>query len=352
MDQQKNYTVKKITDSKYEIDITISKDIFKKSYDSLLDEASKKVDIKGFRKGKVPKEVIEEQLKEQILIETFEKIAPTFTWVALSTEKLNVLIPVEYSNLPQLKLDEDIKYTVKVVTMPKFDICNIKDIKITKDSEEVKEDELNKTMDEMYKNNKGDSKSMDDKWATEIAGKYGIKGVTTLVKLKDEVKLLIEKQKKDIVEKEFQRNILRKAIEKSKLAVPQEAIDYEAHQREHSFMHQLEDAKMSLEDYLKNYSVKIEDMKKAWLEDSKQALEEHIFLAKYAEANEIKFDENEFMEFVKSTTGQTEVKYNKEWIESLRSLFFKQKSFDHLIKSVKTNLGITDEKKKDIVFAG
>jgi FKBP-type peptidyl-prolyl cis-trans isomerase (trigger factor) len=358
--QNKNYTVKDLKDGKYEITITIPADLFKKSYEAALAKTAQTIELKGFRKGKVPVNVVEEQMKPAVLIETFEKIAPTYSWVALGGEKLEPLMPVEYTNLPKLELDKDIVYMIKVVTMPTFKLPEIKDIKVEKQKPDVTEKELDTTMEEMFKNNGGVAakegekatyEKMDDKWATDTAGKYGIKGVTTLAKLREEVKKILEKQKADIVEKEFERGVLRKAIELAKLNVPDEAIHYEAHEREHSFMHQLEDAGLTLEGYLKQYDMKIEDMEKAWHDDSRTALEEHIFLNKYAVEKKLEVNETEFAEFVKQVAGNNKEQYtNKAWLESLYSLFFKQKAFEKMLTEVKESLGIKDVVKKELIL--
>lgn len=68
-------------------------------------------------------------------------------------------------------------------------------------------------MNEMFKNQNTGEKEMNDKWATDVAGKYGLKGVKDLAKLKEEVKKLLENQKKQIVETEFQKAIMRKAVD-------------------------------------------------------------------------------------------------------------------------------------------
>jgi len=350
--QEKNYTVKDLKDGKYELEITIKADTFKKAYDAVLKDTAATIDLKGFRKGKVPVEVIENQMKGTILVETFQKIAPTYSWYAVVTEKLNPMIPVDYKNLPKLDLGKDITYTIIIVTAPEFKLCDIKKIKVTKKSEEVTDVELKETLDEMFKNQQTKEKEMNDKWALEVAGKYGLKGVKDLAKLKEELKKVIGNQKTVIVQREFEKEILHEGIKLSGVKVPDEAVHYEAHQKEHSFMHQLEDAKIKLDDYLKQYNAKLEDLQKAWHEDSKEALEEHLFLNKYVEEKGIKADETEFQKFVEQVKGGQQVEYNQEWLESLRGLFLKQKGFEAFIKEVSDNLGIKPEqKKKDLILS-
>lgn len=349
---EKNYSVKDLKDGKYEITINIKGENFQKAYEAVLADTAATVDLKGFRKGKVPTQVVENQMKGTVLLETFQKIAPTYSWYAVVTEKLTPIIPIDYIKLPKLELGKDIDFTIKVVTTPEFKLCDIKKIKVVKKSEEVTEEDIKETLDQMFKNQETKEQKINDTWAMEVAGKYGLKGIKDLAKLKEELKKVIEKQKGTIIQREFERDALQEGIKLSNIKVPEEAVEYEAHQKEHSFMHQLEDAKLTLEGYLKQYNVKIEDLQKSWHEDSHGALEEHLFLSKYVDEKKIVVDEAEFQKFVDQVKAGQKVEYNQEWLDSLKSLFIKQKGFEAFIKEVSDNLGIKPEvKKKDLVMA-
>ena len=52
------YTRKDINEYTHELNITIPADSFKHSYDLMLQDYSKDLDVKGFRKGKVPADFI------------------------------------------------------------------------------------------------------------------------------------------------------------------------------------------------------------------------------------------------------------------------------------------------------
>lgn len=349
----KNYTIKDLKNGKYEATVTIAADVFQKSYDALLEKNSKTIKMDGFRPGAVPKSVIEEKLKDQLIAETFERLVPTMTWLLLSTEKLEPIMPVKYTQLPEkFELGTEIKYSIEILTLPKFEMCDIKKIKVTKEDSKVTEDELTKTMKTMFDNQKEDitATEMDDKWATQIAAKYGMKGVTTLEKLKEETKKLLEKQKEQMIEMEFNRSIVKEAVKLSKITIPQEAIDYEAAEKEHSFMHQLEDAKISMEDYLKQYDVKKEELDEAWKKDAKEALEEHFFLNAYAESKKLQITQDEFNAFIKSLNPTEQMLNNAQWVDSIKGVFFKNKAFAELIKEVKANLGIEEKPKNKIEF--
>lgn len=109
-------------------------------------------------------------------------------------------------------------------------------------------------------------------------------------------------------------------------------------------MHQLEDMKVTLADYLKNYNVTEEQLHEAWHADAKQAIEEHAFLNAFATDRKVAIDEAEFMKFLEAVKGDRKVYDEKAWVESLRSLYFKNKGFEKLLTEVKANLGMKEEK--------
>ena len=103
----KTYTIKKIDNSSLEATITIPKDLFKKSYENMLEAESKKNNIKGFRKGKTPKELIENKLKPEIMFEAFNRLAPMYVQKAVSEEKLEIVATPIFKEMPKLELEKE-----------------------------------------------------------------------------------------------------------------------------------------------------------------------------------------------------------------------------------------------------
>ena len=82
------YTKKDINDFTFELEIKIPVESFKHSYDLMLKDYAKDLDIKGFRKGKVPTNLISDQVREVVKFETFERLAPMYINTAINKEKL------------------------------------------------------------------------------------------------------------------------------------------------------------------------------------------------------------------------------------------------------------------------
>lgn len=52
-----NYKLERLSDSKVKLDFVLTKDKFQEALDFAFHKVVKNIEVKGFRKGKVPKEV-------------------------------------------------------------------------------------------------------------------------------------------------------------------------------------------------------------------------------------------------------------------------------------------------------
>lgn len=332
MADTKRYTRKDISDDTVQLVINITKDTFKQSYDNLLDRETKNADIKGFRKGTVPKEMIETTMKDQLLMEAFERLVPLYVSTTVAELQLEAIAPPVYKEVPKLSTDEDLKITVEITIMPKFKLGKLKKIKVDKKKIEVSTEEVTKVLKDLQTNQKTKSKKIDDKWSLEIAKLLMIPDIKDLKDLKAEVKDIIREQKESVIRKELEADALVQGVKLTKIEIPQTAVDYEANEREHSFMHQLEGQDMTVAQYAEATGNSVETMQEAWKKDAKEALETDVFLKLYAEDKKIEISDEELeAEIAKIKAGQKvedeSVYEDSEWQNYIRRISLKQKAY-------------------------
>jgi trigger factor len=126
------YQRKDISNDTVEFTITIPKDSFESSYKAIMKDKVKNIDIKGFRKGKVPTTLVEPQINQSVKLETLEKIAPLFITTAIQKEQLDPIAPPEYKELPKLEDGKDVELTITVTVMPEFKLANLKELGLRK----------------------------------------------------------------------------------------------------------------------------------------------------------------------------------------------------------------------------
>ncbi|KKP64770.1 MAG: Trigger factor [candidate division WS6 bacterium GW2011_GWE1_34_7] len=333
------YTRKDINDFTTEFTITIPSKSFKQSYDLLLKDYSKDLDIKGFRKGKVPSNLVSDQVREMVKFETFEKLAPMYINTAISKEKLIPIAPPEYKEIPKILEDLDITFILTVTTMPKFKLGDMKKVKVKKEKVSVEEKEIDLMMEELKKSQKTKETEINDNWAKEIGKLIGGEKIDTLEKLREKIKASLMMQKEHSQLHQLQDEALKLAIEVSKIDIPQPAIDFEAREREKYFNEDMKSKGISIDDFLKANNITIEKMRELWLQDSKEAIQTDVFLNLYADTKDVKISDEELeqkIEDVKKNQPDADpsIFSNIEWREYVKGVEKKEKAFRMFIEQV------------------
>jgi len=147
--------MKVTVDSKKGLKINLSVVVDKKTIETKiknrLDELSKTVNIKGFRPGKVPAEVLKRQYGKAIYGEVLEKVLQETSTKALDEKKIKV------AGQPKLDLKshgegKDLNYTLEVNSLPSINIQSLDNIKYTDYEIKVSEQEVKKKIDDIAKN--------------------------------------------------------------------------------------------------------------------------------------------------------------------------------------------------------
>jgi trigger factor len=145
--------VKNLKGLEKELTISFDSKEIEPTIETKLIELSKTLDLKGFRKGKVPMNVVKGKYYEQCFNESLsEHIEQNYIKVVID-EKLNPVAPPKIS-MEESK-DKNI-YTFKAVieVMPEIELKNIEKIKLEKPVLKVKKEDLEKAVDkiaEQYK---------------------------------------------------------------------------------------------------------------------------------------------------------------------------------------------------------
>lgn len=334
------YTRKDISDNTVEFTITIPKESFNKSYNAIVEQELSNTKLDGFRKGKVPTDLIEPEMKNTLKIQTFEKMLPMYLTTALQKENLSHVAPPTYKSFPDFSKDEDLVLVAEVPIMPNFELGDMKKIKVKKEKVEVTQEEVDEALKNVFKGNKTKAKKMDDAWVKEIVKMMKIEDVNTLEELKKFVKELLEKQKGEYEKRRQEDDAFAQAIKISKIEIPQAAIDYEAHEREHSFVHDMDHDDERVKKFLEANNITMERMRELWQKDAKDALESDVFLKLYAKEKGIKVDEETLKEKIETIKkdapeGTDEGIYNnEEWIEYVRRITEKELAFKAFIDEV------------------
>lgn len=334
------YERKDIDNSTVEFKIKIPQDSFQETYNRLLKEKTKETDVKGFRKGKVPKELVESEMSETIKIQSFEKLVPLYITTVLEKENLNPIAPPAYKELPDFKKNDDLEFVIDITIMPGFKLGNLKKIKIEKEDVKISSKDVTDALESIQKNSPTKAKEMNDAWAKEIAKSMKIEKIEKLEDLKKYVKDTLKKQKEHMMRHKLEDKAFEQAIELSKISIPEPAVKYEAEERERAFLHDMEHKNINVDDFLKANNITLERMRELWLKDAKQALESDVFLKLYAKEKDIKISDEDLKEKIelikKGAPKDTDpnIFENEQWIEYIKRIEEKETAFNKFVKEV------------------
>lgn len=171
-------TVKKLSDTKIEIKITLDAKDLAPAREKAVEQLAKEVKVEGFRKGKVPADVAEKFIPENDLNEAALDFAIRMT--ALQAFADNKLSPIA---IPQINLikyvpGETVEYTATADILPEVKLCDYKNLKIKMEAAPVADKDIDDVLNNI-------AKSYADKKAVKRAAKEGDEVIIDFVGKKD-----------------------------------------------------------------------------------------------------------------------------------------------------------------------
>ncbi len=248
--------VKKVDATKRELKIEIPKDRVKKKLDEVYEELGKHAQIKGFRQGKVPRQVLEQHHGKTAHDEVVRKLIPEVYHEALHKENLS---PIDMPEIEDVHYQDGIiKFTAKLDIKPDIKVGNYKGIKVKRQSSQVSDEELNKTL-EYFKQGQAQGKEavMDDAFARGM-------GYPSLDEFKKALARQMELDKDRHNRLDVENQVVEHLLKSTKVVVPQSLA-------KRQYEHRLGE----LRDRLKNQGVSAEDIKKKE-EELKGQLEKNV----------------------------------------------------------------------------
>ena len=119
------------------------------------------VNLKGFRPGKVPREVLKRQFGKAVFSEVLDKVLKETSTKALEENK------IKPAGQPKLDLktygeDKDLEYVISVTELPKVEIKSLENIKFDSYSVKIDSKETDKRIEEIAKNQPSFKEASDD----------------------------------------------------------------------------------------------------------------------------------------------------------------------------------------------
>ncbi len=149
-----------------DIKVFVDKKTISSYVDEKYEEIKGTVNIKGFRPGKVPKEVLKRQFGKAVFSEVLDKVLKDTSTKALQDNK------IKPAGQPKLDLkkygeDKDLEYVISVTELPKVELKSISNIKYDEYKVKIDQSETDKRIKEIAKNQKNFKEQSDEAKATD-----------------------------------------------------------------------------------------------------------------------------------------------------------------------------------------
>ena len=158
-------TVENIKGLNKDIKVFIDKETMNTYMDEKYEEIKNTVNLKGFRPGKVPKEILKRQFGQAVFSEVLDKVLKDTSTKALKDNK------IKPAGQPKLDLktygeDKDLEYIISVTELPKVEIKPVENIKFDEYSVIIDANEADKRIKEIAKSQNNFKDVADDFKAT------------------------------------------------------------------------------------------------------------------------------------------------------------------------------------------
>jgi trigger factor len=315
--------VKKLPKSEVEIEGELAAEAFELYFDKALNKIGAEVEVDGFRKGKVPQNILLSKVPEIRILEEMAAMAIEEHYLKiLESEKLDVISQPQIS-ITKLARKNPLEFKIKTALMPETKLADYKKIakKITSeitDKEkniEVTEKEIEETILDIRKSRahkkhvadmaKEEHTCTDEKCEHEhkveepkeedlpelndefVQALGPFKDVTDFkLKLKDNIKLEKENQLKE----RTRLKIVEEIIEKTEIDLPEILIDIELNKILYRMESDITQMGLKFEDYLKHLNKTIDDLKKEFHKDAEKKAKLSLILNEIAKVENIKAD--------------------------------------------------------------
>jgi len=158
-------TVNEVGSLTKKLKIVLPKEAVSKELDAGFLKIKNDAKIKGFRRGKVPRHILERTYGQQVRAEVAEKLVQATYFDAVEKEKLDVVAHPEIKT-PVFEEDGSFSYEAEVDTRPQFELQDYKGVEIEKEEITVADVELDSEIERLRKE-MAPLRSVEDRTAQE-----------------------------------------------------------------------------------------------------------------------------------------------------------------------------------------
>ena len=304
--------VTKLDKSRVEITGSIAREQFESFRKKALQNINDEVIIDGFRKGKVPENILISKVGEMTILEEMAELAISSAYPKiLMDEKIDAIGRPEIS-ITKLASGNPLEYKIVTAVVPEVKLADYK--KISKEEKNKKEETLDITEKEIEdailnirrsrvshakhdheKMTKEEHEKIVDASLPEFTEEFvkSLGDFKDIPDFKEKIKVMLLEEKKEKQKEKKRISISDKLIENTVVEMPDILIEAETGRIEAQFNDDLTRMGVKMEDYIKHAKKTIEDLRKDWRPHAEKKAKLQLILNRIVTLEKIKVEQNE-----------------------------------------------------------
>jgi len=207
--------IKKIDACRRQLNIEIEKERVIQKFDEVYSRIGREVKVKGFRLGKVPRDILERDYKDLVYQEVLKELIPEICKEVVEKDKIPLVDSPQISDIFLNKESLSFKATVEV--KPEIKIDGYKKIKINYKRIEVSEEEVKKVIDKLK-----EERNLTGELTDEFARRFGY---FNLKELEEAIKIQLYFEKQNLQRKSLEDQIIKKLLENTTFSLPSSLVN-------------------------------------------------------------------------------------------------------------------------------
>ncbi len=307
--------IKKLPKSEVEIEGELEMDIFESYFNKALKKIGENIEVDGFRKGKVPENILLSKVPEVHILEEMAEMALSEYYPKILEENKIDAISRPEITITKLARHNPLGFKIKTAVLPEIKMADYK--KIAKEITDAVTDEEKKTdvsaeelekiildirksrapkvteaphPDPLLSEGEGENPKELEPILPELNDDF-VKGMGPFENVEDFKKKLKENmklEKENGLKEKTRIKIIEKIIEKTEMDVPEILIEIETNKIVAKMEADIAQMGLKFEDYLKHLKKTIEEIRADFRKDAEQRAKLSLVLAEIAKIEKIK----------------------------------------------------------------
>ncbi len=255
------------------LEVKVPSEEGKAEFEKALRRVQKVIKLRGFRPGKVPIDIIRKRFKNEVIKDMLRHFLPN---LAINEVEKRNISAIDLPIIEDVNVNDDLSIDVKllVYVWPKIKLANYKKLKLKRKDSAVKDEEIEKALNEYRKMLLPEDKRNDPnlkpeelpELTDEVVKKWGYDSVS---QMREQIKKNLGRARESEAKRDIDRQIREFLLKHSSLDVPKAWVDRQFESKLRSFASTLSQMGMSEEQIRQILEQRKEDILKSAEDDVK-----------------------------------------------------------------------------------